>query len=58
MPEAWQQIVIKQGIILKPTHDAHLAAVMQVYSIANILIFEAGHFARFPGITILDPAQV
>jgi hypothetical protein len=57
VPEAWQRIVIHQGIIGQ-THDAHLVAVMQVYSVTNILTFEVGHFLGFPGITVLAPAQV
>jgi hypothetical protein len=56
--EAWQQIVVGQTITGNQTHDAHLVAVMQVYSIASILTFNTAHFRRFPGIMVLDPAQV
>jgi predicted nucleic acid-binding protein len=56
--EAWQRIVTKLGISGKQSHDAHLVAVMQVYSVGTILTFNAGHFKRFTGITVLDPAQV
>jgi predicted nucleic acid-binding protein len=55
--EAWRRIVAGQGITGKQTHDAHLVAVMQVYAVAGILTFNAAHFRRFPGITVLDPAQ-
>jgi len=56
--EVWQRMVIALGITGKQTHDAHLVAVMEVYSVTSILTFNTGHFKRFPGITVLDPAQV
>jgi len=55
--EAWQRIVISLGISGKQTHDAHLVAAMQHYSVRNILTFNAVHFKRFPGIGVIDPAQ-
>jgi len=56
--EVWTNIVATQGITGKQTHDAHLAAVMKVNSIASILTFNASHFRRFPDITIIDPASI
>lgn len=56
--QAWQQIVIAQGVSGKQTHDAHLFAIMRVNAVASILTFNGSHFTRFPGITILDPVQV
>jgi predicted nucleic acid-binding protein len=56
--EEWQRIVAGLAITGKQTHDAHLVAVMQVYSVTSILTFNTAHFRRFPGITVLDPAQV
>jgi predicted nucleic acid-binding protein len=46
------------GITGKQTHDAHLVAVMEVYSINNILTFNTGHFGRFSNIAVIDPAQI
>jgi predicted nucleic acid-binding protein len=57
VPEAWQRIVITQSISGKQTHDAHIAAIMQVNSVANILTFNSSHFERFPGISVLNPVQ-
>ncbi len=57
VPEAWQRIVLAQGISGKQTHDAHLAAIMQVNAVASILTFDSSHFERFPGIGVLNPAQ-
>lgn len=56
--EAWQRIVVRLGVTGKQTHDAHLAAVMQVYSVVSILTFNTADFRRFPDLTVLDPAQV
>jgi len=56
--ETWQRIVIAQGVLGKQVHDAHLVAMMQVHSIMSILTFNVGDFTRFPGITVLNPAQV
>jgi predicted nucleic acid-binding protein len=49
---------VVQGQRTNFTHDAHLVAVMQVYSVAHILTFNTGHFKRFPGITVLDPLSI
>ena len=46
--ETWRQIVVAQGISGKQTHDAHLAAIMQVHAVSVILTFNSGHFERFP----------
>jgi predicted nucleic acid-binding protein len=56
--DRWQRLVINLGVSGKQTPDAHLVAVMQVYSVKNILTFNVAHFKRFSGITVLDPAQV
>jgi predicted nucleic acid-binding protein len=56
--EAWQRLVIAQNVTGKQAHDAHLVAVMQVHAITTILTFNGSDFARFPGIHVLDPAQV
>jgi predicted nucleic acid-binding protein len=56
--ETWQRIVIAHGVLGKQVHDAHLVAIMQVHSVRSILTFNVADFARFPGITVLTPAQV
>jgi predicted nucleic acid-binding protein len=53
----WQRMVTTHGVLGKKSHDAHLVAVMQVYSMTNILTFNGSDFRRFPGLTVLDPAQ-
>jgi predicted nucleic acid-binding protein len=56
--EAWLRVVIIHGVIGKQTHDAHLLAIMQVHSLSTILTFNVSHFARFPGITVLNPTDI
>jgi predicted nucleic acid-binding protein len=56
--ETWRRLVLAQGVSGKQAHDAHLVAMMQEHSISSILTFNAGHFKRFPGITVIEPAQV
>jgi predicted nucleic acid-binding protein len=56
--DTWERIVFAQGVSGKQTHDAHLAAVMQVYSVTAILTFNGNDFKRYPGITVLNPANV
>ena len=56
--ETWRLLVSTQAICGKQAHDAHLAAMMQVHSVMSVLTFNTGDFKRFPGITVLNPAQV
>ncbi len=39
VPEAWQRLVVEQGIAGKQTHDAHLVAIMRVNAVSSILTF-------------------
>ena len=55
--DAWERLVGKHLVSGKLAHDAHLVAVMQVNSVTDILTFNGADFRRFPGITVLDPAQ-
>lgn len=56
--EAWQRIVVSHGVLGKQTHHAHLVAIMQVHSVTSILTFNVSHFERYPGIAVLNPAQI
>jgi hypothetical protein len=47
-----------QWYFWQQAHDAHLVAMMQVNSVASILTFNGKHFPRYPGITVLNPAEV
>jgi predicted nucleic acid-binding protein len=54
---AWEMLVGKHLVSGKQAHDAHLAAVMLVYGVTDILTFNTLDFRRYPGITVLGPAQ-
>lgn len=56
--QEWQRIVIAEGVTGKQTHDAHLAAIMQVHSVPTILTFNSEHFKRFSGVIALHPSEV
>jgi len=55
---AWEKLVARHQISGKQAHDAHLVAVMEIHAVTDILTFNAAHFRRFAGITVIDPAQV
>jgi predicted nucleic acid-binding protein len=52
----WQRLVSAHGVMGRNAHDARLVAAMTVHGITHLLTFNMGHFARFSGITVLDPA--
>jgi predicted nucleic acid-binding protein len=58
VPVIWRRIVNTHKVSGRQTHDAHLAAFMQVHGALSILTFNGRDFSRYPGITVLDPAQV
>ena len=51
----WRRIVALHQVLGKSAHDARLVAAMAVHGITHLLTFNAGHFARFPGIVVLEP---
>jgi predicted nucleic acid-binding protein len=55
---AWERIIVAQGVSGRQTHDAHLVAMMQVHSVASILTFNDRDFRRYPGMSVLHPAQI
>jgi hypothetical protein len=42
----------------KKAHDARLVAAMLAHGLSRLLTFNVSDFARYPGITVLEPAQV
>ncbi len=54
----WRALVVAHDCKGKVAHDARLVAAMRTHAIAHILTFNVADFARFPGLTILDPAVV
>lgn len=55
---AWRKLVREVGVSGRQVHDAHLASTMLAHGIPRILTFDVSDFARYPGITALDPATV
>jgi predicted nucleic acid-binding protein len=55
---AWETLVRQYGVMGKPSHDAWLVAAMRVHGLTAILTFDRAGFSRYPGITVVDPADV
>lgn len=56
--DEWERLVVAHSVLGKNSHDAHLAASALVHGVTHLLTFNVGHFARFQGLTILNPASV
>jgi len=56
--DCWRELVTKHGIQGKQAHDARLVAAMQRHGITHLLTFNTSDFARYPGITCIDPKTV
>lgn len=54
----WRRLIVRYGIIGASVHDARLVAAMQVHGLTHILTIDTPDFARYPGITAIDPATV
>lgn len=54
----WRSLVDTYAIVGRQVYDTRLVAVMQAHGITHILTFNGNHFQRFPGITVVDPANV
>ncbi len=55
---AWEALVTQHAVSGKPSHDARLVAAMQVHGLTAILTFDRTGFSRFPGIKVVQPADV
>jgi predicted nucleic acid-binding protein len=54
----WRELVRTHVVLGRQVHDARLVASMLTYGVTHILTFNGGDFARYPGITTVDPATV
>ena len=54
----WRGLLTSHGVQGVQVHDSRLVALMRAHGIGHILTLNGGDFARFPGITVLDPAGV
>ena len=51
----WRDLVVRYEIRGAKVHDARIVAAMMEHQVNAILTFNESDFARFSGITILDP---
>jgi predicted nucleic acid-binding protein len=56
--DRWLDLMNVHGVRGKPAHDARLVAAMTRHAIAHLLTFNLADFARYAGITVLDPSAV
>ena len=54
----WETLVERYACHGRPSFDARLVAAMRTHGISRILTFNGSDFARFDGLTILDPADI
>jgi predicted nucleic acid-binding protein len=54
----WRSLLITYAVQGKQVHDARLVALMQAQGITHILTLNGSDFARYPGITSIDPASL
>jgi len=52
---AWRKLVVAHNCKGKVAHDSRLVAVMKTHGVTHIISFNVGDFARYPGVTVLDP---
>jgi predicted nucleic acid-binding protein len=57
LPE-WRRLVAAHQVLGRNAHDARLVAAMTVHGLTHLLTFNTADFARFSGITVLDPASL
>jgi len=54
----WERLVIDYDAKGKTAHDTRLVAAMHVHQLTSLLTFNLRDFARYRGITILNPAEL
>ena len=54
----WEALVGAHACYGRVSYDARLVAAMRTHGITRLLTFNGADFARFPGLTILDPATL
>jgi predicted nucleic acid-binding protein len=56
--QEWERLVTTHQVSGKNTHDAHIAAAMNVYGINRILTLNVQDFIRYSNISPVHPATV
>jgi predicted nucleic acid-binding protein len=54
----WRNLVVSLAVVGVQVHDARLVALMQSHGTTHILTLNSADFARFAGITALNPSML
>ncbi len=54
----WESLVGLHSCHGRVSYDARLVAAMRTHGLTRLLTFNGSDFARFPGVTILDPTSL
>lgn len=54
----WRRLVVTHSVVGVKVHDARLVAAMHVHGLTHLLTLNERDFARYPGITVVQPQQV
>lgn len=54
----WFTLVVRHQCHGKVSYDARIVAAMTTHAVTRLLTFNTADFARYPGLTVLDPAAV
>jgi predicted nucleic acid-binding protein len=53
--DEWEQLVVAHQCHGRVSYDARLVAAMRTHGITQFLTLNTADFARFPGLTLIDP---
>lgn len=56
--DEWESLVVTHQCHGKVSYDARIVAAMTTHALTRLLTFNTADFARYPGLTVLDPAAV
>src|SRR5882724_5241738 len=54
----WRALVNKHSVVGKQAHDTRLVALMEAHGLTHLLTLNPKDFARFSGVTCVEPASV
>ena len=54
----WRRLADTYRVVGRQVFDTRLVAVMLAHGITHLLTFNTGHFFRYAGLTVVDPATV
>ena len=54
----WRELVTDYQVMGLPGHDARYVAAMRHHGISHLLTFNAKHFRRYDGITVVIPDEI